>query len=148
MLPLIYHMNSHNTKIILCQPDNKKGCSACCGLFNLQDISKKKLQNFLHHGSSRSGKFQINPDLYGKYKIKDIRDPKVMEFLVELEKALKVEPKIQGVSSVGLFFGGGVPEDLDEIKEVLNQIPGSEGFFNSGYSMTPIFISVDQGLVD
>ena len=34
--------------IILCQPDENKGCSACCGLFNLQNISKNNLTKFLH----------------------------------------------------------------------------------------------------
>jgi len=34
-------------EIFLCQPDNQKGCSVCCGLFNLQDISKKNLSAFL-----------------------------------------------------------------------------------------------------
>ena len=32
----------------LCQPDSQKGCSICCGLFNLQDISKNNLSQFLN----------------------------------------------------------------------------------------------------
>ncbi|MCU0821931.1 MAG: hypothetical protein MUC95_05595 [Spirochaetes bacterium] len=34
-------------RLNLCQPDNRKGCSACCGLLNLVDISKKNLSEFL-----------------------------------------------------------------------------------------------------
>ncbi len=36
----------------LCQPDGIKGCSVCCGLFNLRDISKKNLESFLSGDSS------------------------------------------------------------------------------------------------
>lgn len=31
----------------LCQPDGLKGCSVCCGLFNLRDITKQNLVKFL-----------------------------------------------------------------------------------------------------
>lgn len=34
-------------EIILCQPESSKGCSACCGLFNLRDISRENLLRFL-----------------------------------------------------------------------------------------------------
>jgi hypothetical protein len=40
-------------EIILCQPDEKKGCAICCGLFNHQDISKKNLSHFLSNGTER-----------------------------------------------------------------------------------------------
>ncbi len=76
-------------------------------------------------------------------EINDIRDPKVIQFLVEIDKALREEPKIQGVESVGMIFQQGIPEDLEEVKFVLSQVPGSDGFFNSRYSLTPIFISAD-----
>ncbi|MBR9701704.1 MMPL family transporter [Candidatus Pacearchaeota archaeon] len=75
--------------------------------------------------------------------INDIRDPRVMEFLVELDKALREEQKIQGVNSVGLIFQDEIPEDLEGVKEKLSDIPGSNSFFNSRYSMTPVFISAD-----
>ena len=40
--------------LILCQPDDKKGCSACCGLFNFKDTSKQHLTQFLNTGCRRS----------------------------------------------------------------------------------------------
>jgi len=39
--------------IILCQPDNHKGCSLCCGLFNFKDISRESLFLFLEKGRQR-----------------------------------------------------------------------------------------------
>lgn len=45
-----------NTKkgLILCQPDGLRGCSACCGLFNLPDISRSALAGFLTGGCQRA----------------------------------------------------------------------------------------------
>jgi hypothetical protein len=42
-------MTNPGNIIILCQPDSNKGCSACCGLFNLKDISKNNLTGYLNH---------------------------------------------------------------------------------------------------
>ena len=38
----------------LCQPDEKKSCSACCGLFNHSDISRENLTRFLKDGEFRT----------------------------------------------------------------------------------------------
>lgn len=40
-------------RIILCQPDEIKGCSVCCGLFNFKDISGSILEQFLAFGKYR-----------------------------------------------------------------------------------------------
>jgi uncharacterized protein len=80
-----------------------------------------------------------------KSDINDIRDPKVIRFLVELDEALREEQKIQSVGSVGSIFKemDEIPDSLDGVKGILGEIPGSDEFFNSRYSMTPVFISVD-----
>ena len=46
-----------NDGIMLCQPDNIKGCSLCCGLFNFSDISSDPLSRFLNEGESRERTF-------------------------------------------------------------------------------------------
>ena len=66
-----------------------------------------------------------------------------MEFLVELDMLLREEKKIQEVGSAGSIFLGGVPEDLEGVKDVLSEVPGSDEFFNSRYGLTPVFISAD-----
>jgi len=53
-----------NDGIILCQPDNVKGCSLCCGLFNFSDISPDSLSCFLSEGESRERTFSS----YGIFK--------------------------------------------------------------------------------
>ncbi len=66
-------MNSSGT-IILCQPDSKKGCAVCCGLFNHIDISRENLSRIL--SLPIPTKRQREADLYGEEYLKrtDIRD--------------------------------------------------------------------------
>ena len=44
---------SDSKEIILCQPDSRKGCSVCCGLFNMLDCSREALAGFLEGGETR-----------------------------------------------------------------------------------------------
>jgi hypothetical protein len=41
------------TSLLLCQPDAQHGCSACCGLFNLRNITRENLSAFLAQGRAR-----------------------------------------------------------------------------------------------
>lgn len=75
----------------------------------------------------------------------DIRDPRVMNFLVELTNNLEEESKVESVFSAGLAFREGVPDDIEIVKSVFSQIPDSSGFFDDSYSLTPIIISADVG---
>lgn len=58
-------------RIILCQPDNIKGCSLCCGLFNFGDITSGALGNFLQEGKERESKLS---DYEGFINSSEIRD--------------------------------------------------------------------------
>ncbi len=53
---------STNSDIALCQPDNTKGCSLCCGLFNFIDISPCFLSGFLEKGKSREKNFSTHDE--------------------------------------------------------------------------------------
>ncbi|HZX45460.1 MAG TPA: hydrophobe/amphiphile efflux-3 (HAE3) family transporter [Candidatus Nanoarchaeia archaeon] len=77
--------------------------------------------------------------------IDDIRDPDVMNFLINLDKHLRDEQKIQDVQSAALFFQQGVPESLEGVKQTLSQIPQSDIFFNKAKSVTPVFLEADVG---
>jgi len=48
----------NNNNIILCQPDSKKSCSICCGLFNFLDISRENLSNILSNAEKRVNTFK------------------------------------------------------------------------------------------
>ena len=57
--------------IILCQPDNCKGCSVCCGLLNFTDCSRRNLTDFLEAGKSRVRDFAM----YEEFSLNaDVRD--------------------------------------------------------------------------
>lgn len=76
----------------------------------------------------------------------DIRDPRVMQMLVDLQRQLEAESQIDRVISAGSFFGQGVPQTTDGVKTVLAAIPGSEGMFNSDYSITVLYAYANVGL--
>ncbi|NLV68628.1 MAG: hypothetical protein GXY14_13245 [Spirochaetes bacterium] len=48
--------------VTLCQPDNDRGCSVCCGLFNFMDCTRENLSAFLQGGSSRAGDYAVYED--------------------------------------------------------------------------------------
>ncbi len=59
-------------RIILCQPDNTKGCSLCCGLFNFSDISSKALNGFLEQGMVREQQLPTHNDYRESTGVRDI----------------------------------------------------------------------------
>ena len=76
----------------------------------------------------------------------DIRDPRIIRFLVELEENLQEENLIDEVQSLGTIFKQtGVPESLEEVKTILSMVPDSEMFFNKDYSITLLYLSSDLG---
>ncbi|MBN1363759.1 MAG: hypothetical protein JW976_03045 [Syntrophaceae bacterium] len=44
---------SNSNMIVLCQPDKKKSCGACCGLYNYADSSRSSLVRRLHERTKR-----------------------------------------------------------------------------------------------
>jgi uncharacterized protein len=75
----------------------------------------------------------------------DIRDPRVIDFMVNLGKRLSEEKSIDQVVSMGTVFEKtGVPDDLDTAKEILSKA-GMEDLFNRDYSATLIYITCDLG---
>ena len=60
--------------IVLCQPDGKKGCSACCGLLNHRDISREHLSGFLHRNTQTLDKSLSEQDIDYSGTRNDVRD--------------------------------------------------------------------------
>ncbi len=76
---------------------------------------------------------------------KDIRDPKVINMLVDLQEQLDAETKIDRVMSAGLFFHKEVPRTLEGVKTILRSKPGSDGMFNKDYSITLLYAFTSVG---
>ena len=60
--------------ITLCQPDRRKSCTACCGLFNYMDISRERLQAFLSNGAARSSACVAENDQVDRGDNEEVRD--------------------------------------------------------------------------
>ncbi|MBD3387344.1 MAG: MMPL family transporter [Candidatus Altiarchaeales archaeon] len=75
----------------------------------------------------------------------DIRDPRVMQMLIDLQSQLEGESKIDRVMSAGSFFPQGVPQTTEGVKTVLKHIPGSDGVFNKDYSITLLYAYANVG---
>jgi hypothetical protein len=59
-------------RIILCQPDNTKGCSLCCGLFNFSNISPESLRVFLEQGRRREEAFPTHKEYRESVRVRDL----------------------------------------------------------------------------
>lgn len=57
--------------IILCQPDNRKGCSVCCGLFNIRDTAKENLRKFLEEGKGREKLYRVYEEFTEPEEVRD-----------------------------------------------------------------------------
>ena len=88
----------------------------------------------------------LNDETGAKDIPRDIRDPKVIESVVELHERLEAESSIEKVQSVAPFFREGVPDDLEGVKKKLASAPGTEQFFNRDFSIMLVYASPIAGL--
>ncbi|MCW3128734.1 MAG: hypothetical protein N2V75_01310 [Methanophagales archaeon] len=75
---------------------------------------------------------------------RDIRDPKVVESVVELHKRLENEPSIQRVRSIAPPFEEGVPDDLERVEKVLAEKFSAsqlDDFINRDFSIMLLKVS-------
>ncbi|KAF5437691.1 hypothetical protein C5S35_02775, partial [Candidatus Methanophagaceae archaeon] len=78
--------------------------------------------------------------------VRDIRDPKVIESVVELHERLEAESSIEKVQSIAPYFQDRVPDDLEGVKKKLASAPGAEKFFNDDFSIMLVYASPIAGL--
>ena len=89
---------------------------------------------------------KLDEDSVDKDNPVDMRDPRVINFLVKLEENLKKEDLVENVQSVSSVFNQiGEPNSVEESRLILSHVPNSEMFFNKDYSATIISISADLG---
>jgi len=78
--------------------------------------------------------------------IQDIRDPKVLSFLLRLDELLKKEDiVVSSTSLANIFSQTGEPESIEEAKAILSSVPGSSSLISKDYTFTTIFISANVG---
>ncbi len=81
-----------------------------------------------------------------KEGVYDIRDPKILAFLTDLQRRLEKNDMVERVTSAGMIFTEStLPKTLDQSKFILSNIPASSSFFNKDYSASLVIISSDLG---
>ncbi|MFA5382887.1 MAG: efflux RND transporter permease subunit [Candidatus Micrarchaeia archaeon] len=80
-----------------------------------------------------------------KNAVIDIRDPRVINYLIELENSLKEESIISEITSAGSYFEYLPHSTLDEVKRVLDSYPQLTSFFSSDYKTTVFYLKSDLG---
>jgi uncharacterized protein len=81
-----------------------------------------------------------------KFAPVDIRDPRIIEFLIRLDQNLNEEPEITNVISLGsIFTESGVPPNIESVKSILKHVPFTNDVVSSDYSFTTALVSADLG---
>ncbi len=87
---------------------------------------------------------EASPDEDG---VRDMRDPKVIQGMLEIEKSLLKEPEVSSVTGISSVFKevfGRAPNSIEESKEWLELLgPSAQAFFNKDKSATIMNVVVD-----
>jgi len=115
-----------------------------------QDMPVIKLQDRVRDTFSGSDIVLVVAQLdYGatqKNAVRDIRDPRVMRMLLELEDQVKDESSVDQVQSIASVFGKmDIPKTTEGVKSILAKIPDSQMAFNKDYSATLLYTYANIG---
>ncbi|MDD5111546.1 MAG: MMPL family transporter [Candidatus Altiarchaeota archaeon] len=89
---------------------------------------------------------EVDPTSGSKEAVDDIRDPRVIKMLSDLENEVMDEPGVDKTQSVAQAFSrGGIPEDVNGVQGILDNIPGSRQFFNRDYTATVFYTYTNLG---
>lgn len=77
----------------------------------------------------------------------DLRNPDVINFLIELEGSLKKDSRIIKTSSIGTIFNdyGYLPQTREELQTFMKQYPQLSGFFSEDYRISFLTITTNIG---
>jgi hydrophobe/amphiphile efflux-3 (HAE3) family protein len=81
----------------------------------------------------------------GNGSVRDIRDPRVIAYLVEVEDSLKGESMVDEVTSAGTVFRNFDYSTPQSVKAVLSVVPQAGAFFSDDFATTVIYVKADLG---
>ncbi len=87
---------------------------------------------------------QIDESVDSKEAVRDIRDPRVIQSLVFLDRELRGETTVVSVTSPASFFRGKKAYSDEEITQTLRD-PGADAFFSRNYKMALMYVTADIG---
>jgi uncharacterized protein len=109
-------------------------------------VLQKRVQDTFSGQDSIFLLIELDPSVSTPNAVRDIRDPRVMEMLIELGQQIGKQPSVDGVSSAGMIFQKtGVPGDVEGVRTILSMYSGSEGLFNRDYTATTAVINSNIG---
>ncbi len=88
---------------------------------------------------------QINNLKDDQNGIKDIRDPKTITFIQELETKLMRESNINSVISINTYLQGSELSNKEDIKNFLKIVPDASAFFSKDFTSNIMYVTADVG---
>lgn len=88
---------------------------------------------------------ELEDDMAAKPNINDIRNPEVIDYLIEIENSLITESIVQEIMSVGSIMKNVPYSDLQSIIKFTESTPGLSDFFSKNYKVTLMTVSIDIG---
>lgn len=78
--------------------------------------------------------------------VQDIRDPRVVKLITDLDGRIRNENAVSGVMSIApVFKATGIPPTTEGVRAVLDRIPEAKSAYNRDYSATIIQVSANLG---
>lgn len=88
---------------------------------------------------------QIDESVDSKEAVRDIRDPRVIQSLIFLDKELRGETTVTSVTSPASFFRGKNAYSDEEITQTLRNTSAADAFFSRNYKMVLMYVTADIG---
>jgi uncharacterized protein len=125
--------------------DFKKEMPQDLPIFKLND----KISNMFGGTDTTFILIMLNDNVKIQNTPKDIRDPKILNYIIDLEESLLTENNIDQVTSIAQIikpYKQNNPNyNLEEISQYLSKIPQSSRLISSDYTKTIIIINSDVG---
>ncbi|MCZ7381368.1 MAG: MMPL family transporter [Candidatus Methanoperedens sp.] len=88
---------------------------------------------------------QIDESVDSKEAVRDIRDPRVIQSLIFLDREFRGETTVTGVTSPASFFRGKNAYTDAEITQTLRNTSAADAFFSRNYKMALMYVAADIG---
>jgi uncharacterized protein len=88
----------------------------------------------------------LDPDFVSDNAARDIRDPRVIQAIIDLDSLFSEEAGVSGIASPAIVFRQmPLPRDLSSSNSIISAFPQLGGFFSKDYSAATMYLSVDVG---
>jgi uncharacterized protein len=78
--------------------------------------------------------------------VQDIRDPRVIKLITELDSQIKKENAVSSVNSLAQVFGQtSIPPTTEGVRAILDLVPQAKSAFNKDYSATIVQVNANLG---